>query len=242
MNRWLFFIAFYSFLFKLDFGFAQADTPIKTTNEIDQQPEFPGGQASLNKYFENNIGYPKPPLKNGVRQSMVVKFVITKSGYVQNPRIVYGLTDSANQDALRVIRKMPRWRPGLSKNMPVNTEKILSITYTLKTRIGESYLDVTEQMPSFSGGQASLLRFLSGNTKYPESAKKHKIEGMIIVQFIVEKNGSLTNLLIVKGLGYGCDEETLRLVRMMPKWQPGYQKGKPVRVRFNLPIRFKIKE
>jgi protein TonB len=99
---------------------------------------------------------------------------------------------------------------------------------------------VVEQMPSFPDGQAALLRYLAQNIEYPTIAKENGVEGMVVVQFVVERDGSIAGANVVKGIGAGCDEEALRVVRSMPKWQPGKQRGQPVRVQFNLPIRFKL--
>lgn len=99
---------------------------------------------------------------------------------------------------------------------------------------------VVEQMPSFPDGTAALLKFLAQNIEYPTIAKENGVEGMVVVQFVVERDGSIAGAQVVKGIGAGCDEEALRVVRAMPKWQPGKQRGQPVRVQFNLPIRFKL--
>jgi TonB family protein len=103
----------------------------------------------------------------------------------------------------------------------------------------EQYSEL-ESNPQYPGGDAARIRFLQDNMKYPEEAKKAKIQGKVFIQFIVEKDGRLTNLNILRGIGAGCDEEVLRVVKLMPPWQPGIAHGKPVRVVFNLPIKFTL--
>jgi len=95
-------------------------------------------------------------------------------------------------------------------------------------------------MPEFVGGEIELSKFLSKNILYPKLAKENNIEGRVIVRFVVEKDGSISNTDILRKLGFGCDEEVIRLIKTMPKWVPGKQNGKPVRVYYTLPIVFKL--
>ena len=97
---------------------------------------------------------------------------------------------------------------------------------------------VVEDNPMFPGGDEARMKFLRDNIKYPQMARESGIQGTVYVTFVVEANGAITNIKILRGIGGGCDEEALRVVRQMPKWQPGKQRGKAVRVQFNMPIRF----
>ncbi|MDO9257155.1 MAG: energy transducer TonB [Bacteroidales bacterium] len=99
---------------------------------------------------------------------------------------------------------------------------------------------IVEEMPSYSGGENARNRFLAENINYPEIAQNYFIQGTCYVQFIIDINGSVSDVLIVRGIGGGCDEEAIRVVKMMPKWKPGKQNGKNVRVLFNMPIEFRI--
>lgn len=100
---------------------------------------------------------------------------------------------------------------------------------------------VVEDMPTFPGGEKALMNYLSKNIHYPEKAKEAGIHGRVFVNFIVEPDGSIDHVKILRGIGGGCDLEAFNVVKNMPKWNPGKQKGKPVRVSFNLPIRFSLK-
>ena len=97
---------------------------------------------------------------------------------------------------------------------------------------------VVEDNPMFPGGDEARMKFLRDNIKYPQMARESGIQGTVYVTFVVEANGAITNIKVLRGIGGGCDEEALRVVRQMPKWQPGKQRGKAVRVQFNMPIRF----
>lgn len=97
---------------------------------------------------------------------------------------------------------------------------------------------IVEENASFPGGEDALIEFLRDNIVYPELAKKKKISGRVYVSFVVEKDGSLSNIKILKDLGDGCGEEVIRVVRKMPRWKPGRQKGEIVRQIINLPVSF----
>jgi TonB family protein len=99
---------------------------------------------------------------------------------------------------------------------------------------------IVEEMPSFVGGEDARTRFLAMNIMYPEKATYLKIQGTVYVSFIINNEGFVTDVKILRGIGGGCDEEAARVVQMMPKWNPGRQNGKTVRVLFNMPIDFRI--
>ncbi len=99
---------------------------------------------------------------------------------------------------------------------------------------------VVEAMPEFPGGMAKLMGFLGKNIKYPPLAKESGIQGRVFINFVVEPNGQISNVKVLRGIGGGCDEEAVRVVNSMPKWKPGMQRGKPVRVSYNLPVKFTL--
>lgn len=99
---------------------------------------------------------------------------------------------------------------------------------------------IVEAMPSFPGGQEALAEYVQENLKYPESARENGIQGRVFVNFVVEKDGSISNVKISRGLGGECDKEAMRVVQSMPKWIPGTQRGKAVRVSYIIPIVFKL--
>lgn len=104
----------------------------------------------------------------------------------------------------------------------------------------EKIFDVVEQPPSFPGGQAALMSYLSKNVKYPEEALKDNVQGRVIVGFIVEKDGSVSNAKIIRGVDSALDKEAIRIVMSMPKWTPGRQNGRNVRTKYNVPVNFKL--
>lgn len=103
-------------------------------------------------------------------------------------------------------------------------------------------VQVAEQMPEFQGGTTALINYLSENLKYPKEAINSEITGTVFVKFIVEEDGSINkNVEVLRGIGYGCDEEAVRIVSNMPDWSPGVTNGKNVRVSYTLPIKYSLK-
>ena len=100
--------------------------------------------------------------------------------------------------------------------------------------------DVTETMPQFPGGQGVMMKYLAANIKYPASAVKAKKQGRVIIAFVIQKDGSVTNARIVKSVDPELDAEALRIVKAMPNWTPGTQDGKPVNVRYTIPVIFSL--
>lgn len=99
---------------------------------------------------------------------------------------------------------------------------------------------LVENMPEFPGGTEAMMKFISSNIRYPKAAIENSVQGRVVASFIVNTDGSLSDIKILKKLGWGCDEEIERVLLKMPLWQPGKQNGKLVRVQFNLPVAFQL--
>ena len=114
---------------------------------------------------------------------------------------------------------------------------------TLKTKQDNSKkYEVVEQMPSFPGGINALMNYLNKNMKYPRAAENAGIQGRVVAQFIVDKDGSITNVKVVKSVHPLLDAEAVRVVESMPKWIPGMNKGEAISVRYTIPLTFKFQE
>lgn len=97
-------------------------------------------------------------------------------------------------------------------------------------------------LPSFLGGDQGLMRFLGSNINYPNQAVKNNIQGVVALSFVVERDGSISNVVVLRDIGGGCAEESVRVVKAMPRWLPGMVEGVAVRVGYTLPVRFKLDE
>lgn len=104
----------------------------------------------------------------------------------------------------------------------------------------QTIFEVVEQMPDFPGGQAALMQYLAKNIKYPTIAQENGTQGRVIVQFVVNKDGSIVDAKVVRSVDPYLDKEALRVINTMPKWKPGMQRGKPVRVKFTVPVMFRL--
>jgi protein TonB len=113
------------------------------------------------------------------------------------------------------------------------------ITQEEEKEVAEEEIFVfVEDQPGFPGGDEARLNYLRQNIKYPEMANENNIQGTVHVTFVVEKDGSVSNVKVLRGIGGGCDEEAVRVIKSMPRWTPGKQRGRAVRAQFNMPIRF----
>ncbi len=99
---------------------------------------------------------------------------------------------------------------------------------------------VVEKTPEFPGGLKAFMHYLANHIQYPAEAKKARVQGRVFINFIVEKDGSISHVKVMRGIGHGCDKEAVKAVENMPRWIPGYQRGKPVRVSFNVPVKFSL--
>jgi TonB family protein len=154
---------------------------------------------------------------------------------------------------------MSKWKPGKQNGKPVRVSFIIPIIFKLDNDIstaksdekenvgqadiksdGEVIYQTVDEMPEFPGGVEALMDYVSRNVKYPESAKENNLQGRVLVKFVIEKDGSVSNVEVGRGWGNELDDEAVRVVKAMPKWKPGKQDGKPVRVSFMLPINFKL--
>ena len=104
----------------------------------------------------------------------------------------------------------------------------------------QEIFDVVEQMPDFPGGQAALMSYLSKNIKYPTIAQENGTQGRVIVQFVVNKDGSIVDAKVARSVDPCLDKEALRVINSMPKWKPGMQRNKPVRVKYTVPVMFRL--
>ena len=100
------------------------------------------------------------------------------------------------------------------------------------------YCCYTEEMPEFPGGEGKLLQFIAENVRLPKCVKEGKVKGRSIIEFVVEKDGTVSDFKVVRSLNKECDEEAVRVLKTMPKWKPGMERGKPIRVKYTVPVKF----
>lgn len=231
-------------------------------NIVEQMPEFPGGAAAMFTYLSGNIKYPEEAKDKGISGRVFINFVIEKDGSVNQVQVKKGIGGGCDEEAVRVVQAMPKWKPGLQKGKPVRVSYLLPITFKLNEGVKspeeqveqalekakkpneEGVYQIAETMPEYPGGMDGLRTFIQENLTVPEKYKDMdtKAEYRVFVQFVVAEDGSITNVELKKPEPSKKDlnDEAIRVVKSMPKWKPGTVDGKPVKVRYTLPVLFKL--
>jgi len=234
--------------------------------DVSKAPVFPGGEQAMLNFFAENINYPAQARENKIQGTVRLLVAIKKDGAVGEVRVVAGIGAGCDKEAVRVAKTMPQWTPAERKGNPVSVFYPVSVRFQLDAQTKPSPIDSTarkdirpspepnatadstkvyeiadvERPPSFPGGESAMLKFMAENIKYPTFAREQGIQGTVAAEFVVEKDGSISSMKILKGLGGGCDEEFLRVLSLMPKWTPGEKGGEAVRVRSLAPARFRL--
>ncbi len=347
--------------------------------EWETYPEYPGGNEAMLEYIKSNRQFPQEAMDRGVAGRVIVQFTVDSTGHVCKECVVKSIDPQLDGEAIRLIRNMPRWKPGAFRGRPWNVRYTLPVSFVLPDSItqkvteshkpkgptieeakkkplivlifadeakiiaegkqlnylplaviefdylkpfglslddiadtdtlvhyvardeygelgrdgaivyhvkGKSYDEVTEtlrqhwfhkgsterlrtidnkpgnadaevveyeselegafvtyeQQAEFPGGVKALMEHIKANTRYPQEAKSRGIQGRVIVRFIVEEDGALTEEQVMKPVDPQLDAEAIRIARSMPKWRPGRLAGKPIRTRFSFPVTFRLKE
>jgi len=233
---------------------------------VEEMPMFQGGDSALLAYIAKNTRYPESAKANNIQGRVIVRFCVTKGGGVDRVSILKGVSPDLDLEALRVVETLPEFKPGKQGGKPVSVWYMVPITFALNNSVSknganglpqlppppppppppvpsidEIYTDVDE-MPVFEGGDTALLSFVAKKTVYPPEAKLNGIQGIVLVKFVVEKDGTVSNAEIMEGADPVLDEEALKVVKSLPSFaKPGKIGGKNVRVIFMLPISFVLK-
>ena len=236
---------------------------------VEVMPEFPGGQGALLQFLAKSIKYPVIAQQNGIQGRVTCSFVVGKDGVIRNIEVIRGVDPSLDLEAARVISMMPKWKPGMQKGKEVSVKYTVPVTFRLQGKednkptplpAGEGDNEITvvgygeqksadtsgqvfaivEKMPQFPGGEKAINEFISKTLQYPVIAQENGIQGKVVCSFIINQDGSVTDAEVVSGVDPSLDREALRIVSAMPKWTPGTQRGKAVRVKYTMPVTFTL--
>ncbi|RZM20449.1 MAG: TonB family protein, partial [Pedobacter sp.] len=232
---------------------------------LDRQPTFPGGMDKYYEYLQTNLRYPSEARANKVQGKVFLSFIVETDGEISNIRIDRRLGAGTDEEAVRVIAESPKWVPGIKDGKEVRVKFNIPISFTLgvsgaATTQGNIQYRVAsqppvqagqendkvydfvslEKQPEFVGGMKKFYEYLGRTVKYPIEAQKNKVSGKVFLSFVVEKDGSLTDIKVDRKAGHGFDEEAVRVIEESPRWIPGVQDGKAVRVKYNIPISFSL--
>ncbi|MDE5584733.1 MAG: energy transducer TonB [Muribaculaceae bacterium] len=235
----------------------------------DTHAQFPGDEEFMNKYWEwleKNMIYPKKALEKGVEGSVLVDFTVCTDGSIKDIAInkensSKSVDESLKQEAIRLFESMPRWTPAMYKGKAVNSRELRLVIFKLpqykpqKDSHQPATKQITEERrapehiydmknipvaPVFKGGSRGLEKWIQEHIQYPADAAKAKIEGRVIVEFVIDKNGVVTVPTVVRGINDVFNNEALRVIRSLPLWTPGYAHGKPANTRYTYPVTFRL--
>jgi TonB family protein len=243
------------------------DTTKVVYDVVEIQPSPPGGMAGWNKYLMENLRYPPDAQRKGIEGTVIVAFVVNTDGTTTDIEILRSVGGGCDEEVIRIVQGSPKWTPGMQRGTPVRTRMRLPLRFMLggtdpsrdSTEVSLNavplpptdgqdstkensavFFDLVDTPPSPVGGLAAWQRHLSDNLTYPTSARMRGIQGTVLVSFIVNTDGSIEGIELVQGIGGGCDEEAIHIIKISPRWTPGMIKGKAVRTRMKIPISFKL--
>jgi TonB family protein len=245
-----------------------SDTTNAVYEVVEIQPSPAGGMAGWNKYLSENLRYPPNAQRKGIEGTVIVAFVVNTDGTTTDIQILRSVGGGCDEEVIRIVQGSPKWTPGMQRGTPVRTRMRLPLRFMLggtdtsrdstevslnavplppatdgQDSIQEGaalFFDVVDTPPSPVGGFEAWSRHLSENLTYPTSARMKGIQGTVLVSFIVNTDGTIEGIELVQGIGGGCDEEAIRIIKSSPSWTPGMIKGKAVRTRMKIPIGFRL--
>ena len=203
---------------------------------------FPGGNEALCSFLCNKVIYPKTARNFGHQGKVIVGFDVEKDGTISNIKVEKNSWPELDSEAVRVVSLMPKWIPAtiIGSGEPVRTHMAMPINFQLDGGESEDIYNSVEKEAQFPGGDKALKSFLSNNLIYPKKAIKKGIQGTVLVEFVVEKDGSISKVIVKRGVSRELDAEAVRVVSLMPKWKPATIKGEIVRSYYRLPVHFAL--
>ena len=206
-------------------------------------PTFKGqGHESFNDWLRWQIKYPEDAVSRGVSGKVTASYTVNPDGTLSEPAIMYSADKSLGDAVVKAIVSSPQWEPPKNPESTYPFEASVTIKFALpdKISIPEEPFVVVEEMPMFPGGDAALLKYITDNIRYPESAKTNNISGRVIIRFDVNSEGKAEEATVLRGVDPSLDEEAIRVVNSLPVFSPGKQGGKPVPVYYMVPVTFSL--
>lgn len=199
--------------------------PKKEAKVERKQVQMPEKKQEVVKEVKSSIKFTAPVIKkdNEVKPEDEMK---SQTELMQTNTAIGALDVKGNSDNGEVLKVTQR-----VADEPVKPDK---------PEVENKIFEVVEQMPSFPGGPSALMQYLSENIKYPVVAQENGVQGRVVVSFVVERDGSITDVNVVRSVDPSLDREATRVVKAMPKWLPGKQNGQAVRVKYNVPVSFRL--
>ncbi|WP_046243590.1 energy transducer TonB [Hymenobacter terrenus] len=230
------------------------------------QPAVPlGGTEKYAQFLAEHQNYPATAMQKGIQGTVKVSFVVEKTGTVNEVKVEEPVSPELDAEAIRLIKSGPKWTPAKHRNQVVRQRVVLPISFVMSPGSQTVVLPGKERPITTSaadiaasanpnhpavvapdrptqpvGGNQAFFDWIEKNQQYPLLARQRKIEGKVMVEFLVQTDGSLTDARVIKKLGSGLDEEALRLIKAAPKWEPATFQGKPIKQKMVLPVLFQL--
>ena len=231
------------------------------------QPAVPlGGTQKYAQFLADHQKYPATAMQKGQQGTVKVSFVVEKTGAVGEVKVETPVAPELDAEAIRLIKSAPKWTPAKDHNQVVRQRVMVPVSFVMSPGSIVTMGPKTKERPITTpaadiaasanpnrpavvapdrptqpvGGPEAFFNWVEKNQKYPLLARQRKIQGKVLVEFVVQTDGSLTDARVIKKIGSGLDDEALRLVKAAPKWEPATFGGKPIKQKMVLPILFQL--
>jgi len=220
---------------------AQENEEEKVFTIVEKAAEPVGGMDAFYDHVKRTFKYPIEAKRLGIQGKVFATFIVEKDGSISNIEIVRGIGGGCDEEMVRILETSPKWSPATQKGIPVRQKMSFPLNFKLSGD-GENMIYTDPEVPAEPVyGMKDFAAYVKKELKYPKKAKKKKIEGKVLISFVVNKNGFLSNFWIEESLDPECDQEALRLIReYTTRWIPAKYKGEAVRQKMILPIFFKL--
>ena len=230
------------------------------------QPAVPlGGTEKYARFLADHQKYPASAMQQGQQGTVRVNFVVEKTGTVNEVSVEAPVAPALDAEAIRLIKSGPQWTPAKHRNKVVRQRVVVPVSFVLSPGstvalspgparpITTSAADIAasahpdrpavvppDRPTQPVGGNQAFFDWVEKNQQYPLLARQRKIQGKVLVEFVVQTDGRLTDARVTRKMGSGLDEEALRLIKTAPKWEPAVYQGKPIKQKMLLPVLFQL--
>lgn len=211
----------------------------QTTRKIYREaPQFVGGELALIEFINENMVYPEKALADSVQGKVVVSFKIKKNGKIKDVKVTRKLRKDLDKEAIRLVKMLPDFIPGKMDGKPIESVYVMPIYFSLEKK--EEKPVQPDRLPEFPGGVNEMIKYMTVTLKYPQGAFERGVEGIVETRFMVQKDGKIGEIEILKSVDEELDAEALRLIKSFPDFVPGVLQGENVDAWFTLPISFRL--
>lgn len=220
-----------------------------------EKPAVPvGGVEAYAQYLADKQQYPTAALQAGAQGTVTVTFVVEKTGAISNVSVAQPGNPALDAEAIRLIKGGPRWTPAQHRGGVVRQRATVPIRFEIPADTGSSSVGTAAATPAGPttqvvkpdqparpvGGTEAFFEWIQQHQKYPALALQRKVQGKVLMEFVIQKDGTLTDIKPVQRLGSGLDEEAIRLIKAAPKWEPATYQGQPMKQKMVLPVLFTL--